>query len=206
MSITTLRIKCYSVIPYRQLLRPFLNEIKYGRTIELKKCLDSLILENSFKTFLGNMPIFIPCPRSSPRKKDAVWPSQSIVTELLGRVDDSSIEEVIERATAVPKSAFCISNERPTISIHFASLNVEARTTIPQNANLIIVDDFITKGATTAACYKQLKQIYPGATVKVLSLFRSNYNSITTPDCKYHPCNGEINIDDSGLSVVIHQE
>lgn len=63
----------------------------------------------------------------------------------------------LQRVTAVPKSSTAAPGERPTVDVHLASLAwIGPQVNIPDNS-IIMVDDVITRGATSEAARRVIR-------------------------------------------------
>jgi hypothetical protein len=81
------------------------------------------------------------------------------------------VSPCIKRVSPVPKSAYCAPGERPNVLSHYNSMEVEIRLVHPQE--ITIIDDVITKGATTFACAMRLNEIFPSAIIRAFSMIRT---------------------------------
>ncbi|MFG6569032.1 MULTISPECIES: hypothetical protein [Sulfitobacter] len=78
---------------------------------------------------------------------------------------------MITRISPVQKSAFAAAVGRPLIDTHKASLHV--RFDLLQPEQITLVDDVLTKGATTAARAELLQKEYPNATIHIFAVMRT---------------------------------
>lgn len=81
---------------------------------------DEAFRDGKFGDFLGDDVLLVPVPRRAPFKsKDAAWPARRIGDALAARRLCAGVEPLLERHTAVPKSAFVRKGaERPGPSDH----------------------------------------------------------------------------------------
>jgi uracil phosphoribosyltransferase len=82
-----------------------------------------------------------------------------------------AVYPLISRAIAVPKSAFALPGERPTPQRHLESFTFHPQLINPDQ--ITVVDDFITKGATTIAAASLLKHHFPEAKISVFGMIRT---------------------------------
>jgi hypothetical protein len=77
----------------------------------------------------------------------------------------------LQRVRAVPKSAFAVSGSRPKPIDHYES--IVGTKMIADRAELCLVDDVITKGATLLAAASRLRETYPQSRVVAFALVRT---------------------------------
>lgn len=121
--------------------------------------------------FLNAAVTLVPVPRSTPIKEDALWPSKVIADVLLQAGYGASVTPLIQRISPVQKSAFAAAGHRPLVPEHKASLQVQTDLLHPEQITLI--DDVLTKGATTAACAELLQEAFPEATIRIFAVMRT---------------------------------
>lgn len=63
--------------------------------------------------------------------------------------------------------------ERPNPPDHFVTTRVQHEPLIPKPTEITVVDDFITRGSTFVGMYPHLREAYPAATIRFLSLVRT---------------------------------
>lgn len=123
---------------------------------------------------LGSGRTLVPMPRSAPfppRETNVLWVPRRIAEVLVARGLGAGVAPVLERITAVPKSAFAAPGERPSVQAHYDSLRVHA--TLESPTRITIVDDVVTRGRTFLAAASRLKEAYPDAEVSCLALVRT---------------------------------
>lgn len=140
--------------------------------------------------FLNPDVTLVPVPRSAPmRDSDAVWPSRIICAALFDAGYGGAVEALIERVSAVPKSAFASAGERPTVQVHKASLRAQSGLLPPEQITL--VDDVLTMGRTTAACAELLQEAYPSASIRIFAVMRT-LGFVDEIEAVFDPCVGTI--------------
>lgn len=113
-------------------------------------------LSNQDRAYWDGDPMLVPVPRSGLNKPNTIWPAHRICEELVKCGLGVDTLPVIERTTAVDKSAGGLT--RPEFETQLASLSVRPRLRPP--TRLILVDDVVTKGTTMLACATQLALAY----------------------------------------------
>jgi hypothetical protein len=133
--------------------------------------------------------ILIPAPRSAPLRRGALWPAHRICEELARAGLGRDILPCLERAEAVRKSAFAAKGERPGVRDHLDSMSVAAG--LAPAGDLVVVDDFVTKGATLLASGSLVKAAFPTSTVSGFALVRT-MGFVPEVDTVVEPCVGRI--------------
>ena len=80
---------------------------------------------------------------------------------------------LVSRIEPTRKAAFCPPLERPTVKEHFDTLSCQGQIPIGIT-QITIVDDILTQGHTTMACYQHLKLAFPDADIKIFTFVRTN--------------------------------
>ncbi|MBI5853012.1 MAG: hypothetical protein HZB39_18535 [Planctomycetes bacterium] len=127
-----------------------------------------------FRHFLGDDVVLVPAPRSAPFKtKDSAWPARRICTVLAAHRLCASVEELLERHTAVKKSALMRKGaDRPGPEQHEATLRC-AEVLVQPPTRITIVDDVVTRGATLLGCAWVLAARFPETQVRALAIVRT---------------------------------
>lgn len=100
-----------------------------------------------------------------------MWPSRVLADALYSAGYGGRVDTLIERVTAVPKSALAAQGERPLISDHKASLRVRGDMFAPEQITL--VDDVLTMGRTTFACADLLQERFPSSSIRIFAMMRT---------------------------------
>ncbi len=133
----------------------------------LKHRIDSTPLAALF----GNRPVLVPAPRSSLLKPDSLSPTRLICQNLVNQGLGAEVNELLRRTRAVPKAAFQKPADRPTVSQHYASL--EVTEALAAADSILIVDDVVTSGGMLLACVSRLHETFPNANIAAFALIRT---------------------------------
>lgn len=134
----------------------------------------SLRRHPTFSAGLTEEHILVPMPRSAPLKnKDALWPGKRICDALVAAKLGAVVLPLLERHTAVQKSATAPPGMRPDAPDHYHSVRVNPRLDVPLNAKITVVDDFVTRGATFLGVYPHLSRALPNAEIFCFALVRT---------------------------------
>ena len=185
--------------------KEILTNLKYGRIAQLEPLFD--ILEKDFKSFLSNIDsntVLVPTPKSSPLVDKATWPALKIANKLLEKGYGREVKPILNRIKAVPKAALQgNADERPLWTKHFETIKCDnIQHSINPITKIAIVDDVITQGRTTVACYKRLKEKFPDAEIFIFTPFRTiSFDKISTV---IFPAESTIKYYDSGKTYTEH--
>lgn len=126
--------------------------------------------------FNGNASL-VPVPRSSPRSKDALWPSLRIAQALERHRLGSEVLVAVERHTKI-RSSHTSGSNRPSVEEHMATLR-NCRPINARPSQIILVDDVITKGATVWACRQVIQESLPDVDVVVFAAVSTERSDAT---------------------------
>jgi predicted amidophosphoribosyltransferase len=144
--------------------------------------------------FFDASDVLIPVPGSEPRSRSASSGmsvtehlAAALVREGLGRCAWAGLH----RVSAVSKSATAAAGERPTVGKHYDSFAVECVDEIPGAAQIVLIDDVVTKGRTLLAAATRLHEAFPRARIRAFALLRT-MGLIPDVNQLLDPCIGEI--------------
>ena len=121
--------------------------------------------------FLDPSVTFVPVPKSHPLRDGALWPSLVIAEGLRQLGFGETVSSLIKRTSAIKKSATAGWGNRPSVSDHYRTLEVERD--IFQPLKITLIDDVLTKGSTVFACARHLHEHFPKAEIRAFALFRT---------------------------------
>jgi len=141
-----------------------------------------------FSDYFNENTILIPTPKSSLPQKNELWVPQRIALALanngLGR-----IEECLYRSTSLPKSSTSLASNRPKAIQHYNSMKVKELLFNPKE--IILIDDVITRGATTLGAVNKLIDAFSNARIRVFAVMRTISNPDEFSEI-IQPCTGTI--------------
>ena len=159
-----------------------IRDVKNVRSGYMKRVIDRLREEMkpgkpayALREVLGDDVLVVPCPRSSPLVKGALWPSKEICDELVGHGLAMKSAAILERVKAVPKSSTSAIGERPKPLEHIRSMEVvnQHELDLQKITRVTIVDDVITRGATLIAAATLLQRRFPEAEIRIFAMVRT---------------------------------
>ncbi len=145
-----------------------------------------------FELFFGADVILVPAPGSAVLPKGpaarAIRTPRDLCLAIRDAGHGAEVREALRRTQTVPKSAFAMPGQRPTLQRHWETMACEARLFAGW---ITIVDDFVTKGRTLLAAAARIKVAMPGADVRPFALVRT-MNFAADIDRVVWPCVGLI--------------
>lgn len=133
--------------------------------------------------------VLVPVPSSSAGKRGAGSVTEYLAHALVGLGLGRRAWPGLRRARTVPKSATCRGRSRPTVGVHYDSLDVEPAADVC--GDLVLIDDVVTKGRTLLAASWRLQEAFPQARVRAFALLRT-MGMVDGLDRLLDPCVGEI--------------
>lgn len=135
----------------------------------------------------GSDVVLVPAPRSAPfpegldvplrgTKDDFRWVPRRICQCLVASGFASNWEPLLERRKRVTRSSTAAAAERVRPAAHIASMACSSQ--LSTASRFLVVDDFVTRGATLLACASLLQAFYPAAEVRGFGLERAVSNPI----------------------------
>lgn len=145
----------------------------------------------------------VPIPRSAPlppknlSSGQTLWPSLYFCQAMQAKGVKCNIEPCLERVVKIRKSAFASPGERAEPMEHFNTMTLD-RATLTLGREILLVDDFITRGSTIVGAASLIKNRHPNANVSAFTVVRTVY----ARELKrlIEPCVGEISFEDGRLS------
>lgn len=150
------------------------DRIKRGDTEIFAQIADhvaQLVASGTFEEFFGGDVTLVPTPGHAPLAPGAVSITRRITDSLLSRRLAASAQSLLDRQTAVSKSAFSPAHLRPKASDHFDSLVCNGTLLSPKR--VLLVDDFVTRGATLLGAASRIAEAFPGIEIRAFALVRS---------------------------------
>jgi hypothetical protein len=126
------------------------------------------------KEILGPERILVPIPRSAPFKNPAgLWPARRICEALVAQKLGLEMIPLLQRHTAVQKSATASTEQRPDPIHHYNSTSVDSGLSIIPGEDITLVDDFVTRGATFLGMYPHVKNAFADREISCFALVRT---------------------------------
>jgi len=180
--------------------REITADIKKGRTNVLDHFLD--IHKEFIASHIDANSTLVPMPRSAPLIKDGVWPSMSICLKLIQKGFGKDIVKMIDRISSVQTAHLQSgSDSRASIKQHFDSIQYNDSSGMLTPDKIVLVDDVITQGRNSVACYQKLRTQFPNVPIIVFTPVRTmSFDQINILSC---PIQGKVKYFESGKSIVI---
>src|SRR6266581_9650781 len=125
-----------------------------------------------FASFFRDDTVLVPLPSSSLMQRDTLWVPERISTALLKVGLGKESTPLLARETPLPKAAWSKASERPKAKDHIGSMSVQKRIPEPP-AQILLVDDIITRGATALGAANKLAEAFPLAQIQAFAAMRT---------------------------------
>lgn len=156
--------------------------VKYGdKTMFMSEVVPQAILEQKeslpFMPLFEDDPILVPVTRSSLLQPNSLWVGLKVATAMQKAGLGSTVSQSLVRTYAVGNKA--------SAEEHYNSQKVEQKL-LTEPEHILLVDDFITRGATMIASALKLREAYPNASIEGFAPIRtvsdsSNFKKIEDP-------------------------
>lgn len=158
--------------------------------LRLQEQFNSNIILN--KLLSADNLVLVPVPRNyktptSP-KNEALWPSMLFCNAIKQAGIKCTIDPMLIRKHKVPKSSMASKGDRPSPEVHFQSF--ELNSNIPSGNNIVLVDDFLTRGSTFIGAASKILSVFPNINVQAFSVVRTISDG--NIDEILDPCSGVI--------------
>lgn len=151
----------------------------------IKKDLEKLPFAHFFKV----NPVLVPMPSSSLTKANTLWVPLNLANALVKNGLGVKVSQCLERTKPIQKSHTSKAANRPKAQEHYDSMSVQKELSDPDE--ILLIDDFITRGATSIGAANRLADAYPNAKIRVLVIMKTITNPANFKKI-YDPCIGEI--------------
>ena len=135
--------------------------------------LASLFASTPLAEVLGPDVTLIPAPRSTPLVSGALWPGKRIADELVAQGLGADVVTAVHRVSAVEKSAYGASGNRPLPARHLETLDLQKTDLLFDPSRITIIDDVVTKGSMLLATASLVAHRCPDAQVCAFALVRT---------------------------------
>jgi predicted amidophosphoribosyltransferase len=178
----------YGASPLAQQSRRLRDQVKRADRTTLARCaarVAAMAAAEMAPLFLNSDAALIPVPQCIPcDSRNPISAPVAITRALHAAGLGRRIWPALRRWRAVPKSAWSRPGSRPEFMDHYASL--ELLDNAPSTYQLLLVDDFVTRGRTLLAAAAVLAHALPRAHIRAFALVRTeglapDITSIITP-------------------------
>ena len=128
--------------------------------------------DGTFAEFFGPETVLLPVPGSTPRRDNTtLWVGERICHALLEEGLAEAVMPDVRRVRQVPKSAYQAPGERPNARTHYDTISVAPQLLNP--AQILVVDDIVTKGNTLLGCASRAAAAFPQAQIRAFAMVRT---------------------------------
>lgn len=128
-----------------------------------------------FQQFFDNPGMaVIAAPSSSLTRPNSVACPPAIAQCFLLAGMASRVLPAVHRMKPVPKAAYSVASERPTLLTHYESMGLPKVVLVDPPTDILVVDDVVTSGATLLAAVTLTREAYPAARVRAFGMARTD--------------------------------
>lgn len=128
-----------------------------------------------FADFFSSDTLLVPIPSSSLLKSGSLWVPQRLA-KALAQKRLGKLSECLIRTRPLPRASTSLAENRPKAHDHFDTLAVN--TVLSEPAEILLVDDVITRGATSLGAANRLAEAFPNSNIRVFTAMRA----VSPPD------------------------
>ncbi len=170
----------------------YLEEEKILMTEYIARGIKNNLEKLPFADFFKRNPILIPTPSSSLTKTDTLWVPQRLAIALVNNGLGEKVSSCLQRTNPLRKSHTSTSANRPKAQEHYNTIAVQKELSEPDE--ILLIDDFITRGATFIGAANKLKDAFPDSNIRAFA----GIKTISNPEKFkkiFDPCIGKITFD-----------
>lgn len=145
-------------------------------SVVLSERLAAVIAQTALGSILGPDAVLVPAPKSGLLVRGGLWVPERIASALVAVGLGREVFRCLERTEPVRKAAFSEARERPRASDHYRTLSVRGVASRPDK--IVIVDDFVTRGATLLGAASRIAETWDGAAIAGFAMIRT----VSNPD------------------------
>jgi len=121
----------------------------------------------------GDDVVLVPVPGAAPLHEGAIWTPYELCNAMLARGLVARVHPWLKRTFAVAKSATALPGQRPKAKDHYASIAVDTQGVLQPPRRIVVVDDFVTRGATFIGSCSRIAEAFPDVEVKGFAAVRT---------------------------------
>lgn len=202
--ISNLQVKYYTLTNYSpkgpspesQISKKNCINLKSGKEVTVNRFISTLKSEHEngmFNDIFGADVVLVPAPSSSVYKDGNFWLPKLLCDKIVLAGLAESYRPFLKRISPVAKSAYAEPGKRPSVADHLNTIVVD-NPEIFFPPRITIVDDLLTLGSTTMACYLKLYEAFPFPDISIFCFARTQ--SLTTNIVKFRdPSEGILTYD-----------
>lgn len=150
---------------------------------------EQVLQEQQFCGFFSEGAVLIPVPPSDSRTRACSWAAWQLALAIKATGLGGAVWTGLRRVTSVDRSSAAWAWQRPTVREHYRSITVTQSMSAP--AQVLLVDDVITKGRTLVAAAIRLHEAFPRSRIRAFALLRT-MGFVRDIERLIDPCQGQV--------------
>jgi len=148
-----------------------------------------VVQQRLFGDFFKQQTLLVPIPQCSSPIRAPLWVARRLAFALQAAGLGEEVWMGLRRVGALERSSTAWMWQRPTVQQHYQSLALIPSSKRP--AEVVLVDDVITKGRTLVAAAIRMHEAFPAASIRAFALVRT-MGFVRDVDRLFDPCEGAI--------------
>jgi len=173
--------------------RQLCARVKNGSTQWLKSYVagvhQEVMRKRCFCGFFNEHTLLVPIPNNPSSMRISFWVARRLALALQETGLAEDVWTGLRRVSSVERSSSAWMWERPTVQQHYQSFAVIPSPRPP--AQIVLIDDVITKGRTLIAAAMRLQEAFPKAAIRAFALVRT-MGLVLDVERLFDPCEGVI--------------
>ncbi len=127
----------------------------------------------AFAHFFTENAVLVPVPSSTLMQPGTLWAPDRIAKALVANAIGREVVECLARVKPLRKAAISDPSSRPKPSEQYESIGVQGAISESKPAEVVLVDDIITRGATFLGAANRLVEAFPGTRIRGFAAMRT---------------------------------
>lgn len=130
-----------------------------------------------FSEFFQPSTILVPIPKSTLAQPGSLWVPERIASALARKGIGKKVVTCLTRVTPIRKAAWSGASHRPRPSEQYQTMGVQGSISELKSKEIVLVDDIVTRGATSLGAANRLVEAFPEARIRIFAAVRTISNS-----------------------------
>jgi predicted amidophosphoribosyltransferase len=127
--------------------------------------------ETPFADWFPSHAVLVPIPSSRLLRPGSLWVPFKLANAMVEHGLGRRVETWLERTVAIPKAAWAKPEDRASAQRQYETLRM--KTPVMPSDEVVLVDDVITRGATSLGAVRRVQELLPGARIRGFAMVRA---------------------------------